>query len=34
MKVIAALTLMKREMASEFDPKLLDSFIRLMGPEA
>ena len=34
LKTIEALTIMKTKMEKEFDPKLLDSFIRLMGPKA
>jgi HD-GYP domain-containing protein (c-di-GMP phosphodiesterase class II) len=33
MKPFDALTLMKQKMGDHFDPKLLDSFIRLMGPD-
>ena len=33
MAPLDALTLMKRHMAPEFDPKLLDKFITLMGPD-
>jgi len=34
LKTIEALTIMKTKMEKEFDPKLLDSFICLMGPKA
>lgn len=34
LKTIEALTIMKTKMGHEFDPKLLNSFIRMMGPEA
>ena len=34
LKVIEALTIMKTKMGQEFDPKLLNSFILMMGPEA
>ncbi len=34
LKTIEALTIMKSKMRHEFDPKLLDSFIVMMGPEA
>ena len=33
LKTIEALTIMKTKMGNEFDPKLLNAFIRLMGPE-
>lgn len=33
LKAIEALTIMKSKMGNEFDPKLLNSFIRMMGPE-
>jgi HD-GYP domain-containing protein (c-di-GMP phosphodiesterase class II) len=33
MKPFDALILMRRKMADHFDPTLLDSFIRLMGPD-
>ncbi len=34
LKTIEALTIMKTKMGHEFDPKLLNSFIRMMGPQA
>ena len=34
LKTLEALTIMKSQMGHEFDPKLLNSFIRMMGPEA
>jgi putative nucleotidyltransferase with HDIG domain len=34
LKTMEALTIMKTKMGHEFDPKLLNSFIRMMGPEA
>ncbi len=34
LKPLEALTIMKSKMGHEFDPKLLNSFIRMMGPEA
>jgi putative nucleotidyltransferase with HDIG domain len=34
LKTIEALTIMKSQMGHEFDPKLLNAFIRMMGPEA
>ena len=34
LKTIEALTIMKTKMGHEFDPKLLNAFIRMMGPEA
>jgi HD-GYP domain-containing protein (c-di-GMP phosphodiesterase class II) len=34
LKTIEALTIMKSQMGHEFDPKLLNVFIRMMGPEA
>lgn len=34
LKTLEALTIMKSKMGHEFDPKLLNSFIRMMGPEA
>lgn len=33
MSAFDTLTLMKKQMASQFDPKVLDNFIRLMGPD-
>jgi len=33
LKTLEALTIMKSQMGHEFDPKLLNSFIRMMGPE-
>ncbi|MZH03357.1 MAG: HD domain-containing protein, partial [Nitrospinae bacterium] len=33
LKPLEALTIMKSKMGHEFDPKLLNSFIRMMGPE-
>jgi len=32
-RTIEALTIMKSQMSDEFDPKLLNSFIRMMGPQ-
>ncbi|MBC8288580.1 MAG: HD-GYP domain-containing protein [Nitrospinae bacterium] len=34
LKTLEALTIMKTKMGHEFDPKLLNSFIRMMGPQA
>jgi HD-GYP domain-containing protein (c-di-GMP phosphodiesterase class II) len=34
LKTIEALTIMKSKMGHEFDPKLLNVFIRMMGPDA
>jgi HD-GYP domain-containing protein (c-di-GMP phosphodiesterase class II) len=33
LKTLEALTIMKMKMGQEFDPKLLNAFIRLMGPQ-
>jgi putative nucleotidyltransferase with HDIG domain len=33
LKTLEALTIMKTQMGNEFDPKLLGSFIKMMGPE-